>query len=86
LLTVLLAGAIDLAPTPKPPDAGLVREAGNAGGPIDVRVPGAPGRGLVVAEGTLAVDGVPVRGVEADDVPVDTSCLVGDFVGDYSQC
>ena len=58
--------------------------AGTGGGPIEVRLPPALGRGLeVVMDGVLAFDGVPVLEVEVLDGPADASCFVGDFVGDF---
>ncbi len=30
----------------------------------------------------MPLEGVPVLGVDAADVPADASCFVGDFVGD----
>jgi len=92
LLAVLAGGAVALFPTPAPPakDCLDVRGApGKGGGPIEVRL--LPALGLVpipglvgfdsVTDGVRVFDGVPVRGVEADD-GVAESCLVGDFVGD----
>jgi len=87
-LAVLLGTAADLFPTPAPPASdGLgVLAAGMGGGGIDVRFPPTPGRvGFdIVMEGFLALDGVPVLGVEAFDGVAD-SCFVGDFVGDYKM-
>lgn len=62
-----------------------VRDAGNAGGPIDVLFPLILGRGFVIViEGCLElVDGVVVLGVDELEPVPDVSCLVGDFVGDY---
>lgn len=63
------------------------RDAGTAGGPIDVRDAPTDARGLEVTEERRppapapVLDGVPVREVEVLDGPV-PSCLVGDFVGD----
>jgi hypothetical protein len=37
----------------------------------------------VVIDGVLAIDGVPVLGVETFDEAADANCFVGDFVGDY---
>lgn len=55
---------------------------GLGGGPIDVLFPPILGLGFVIdMDGFLALEGVPVRGVEAADGAAD-SCLVGDFVGD----
>ncbi len=67
---------------PIPAIAGLVCEAGLAGGPIDVRLPPPTlGLGLAVMDGFRALEGVLVLGVEAVDVAAD-SCFVGDLVGD----
>lgn len=60
-----------------------VRDVGTGGGPIDVRFPATLGRGFVVdIDGTRPLDGVPVLGVDAAEVPADASCFVGDLVGD----
>jgi len=80
-----VGGTDALLPTPVPPASeGLdVRDAGTAGGPIEVRLPPTLGRGFVIVmDGGLAFDGVPVLGVDVLDVAAD-SCFVGDFVGDY---
>jgi hypothetical protein len=85
LLVVLLGGAPALFPTPRPPtrDFRGARDAGKAGGPIEIRFPPTLGLGLdMVIDGGLAFEGVPVLGVEVLDVFVD-NCFVGDFVGDY---
>jgi hypothetical protein len=70
--------------TPGPPASDCLDvDVGLGGGPIELRVPPTLGRGFdIVIEGVLALDGVPVLGVEAFDVAAD-SCLVGDLVGDY---
>ena len=81
-----------LLPTPLPAaddvEGCLVtRDAGKAGGPMDVLVLAAPpteGRGLVPTEETLAFDSVPVRELVALDAAFVASCFVGDFVGDYN--
>jgi hypothetical protein len=83
---VALAGGADVRfPILGPPASdGLdVRAAaGGGGGPIEVLPPPTLGLGFdSVTEGFLALEGVPVRGVEAFDV-VAESCFVGDFVGD----
>lgn len=74
----LLEGPVVFEPTV----LNLAREAGVAGGPIDVRAATAPGRvlGALIEGGREA--GVPVREVPADEVPAETSCFVGDLVGD----
>jgi hypothetical protein len=85
-----------LADLAKPGPAGLVevaeiegwravRDAGAAGGPIDVlvAVPLIDGRVLDPAEGARTFEGVPVREVAALDGPL-RSCFVGDFVGDLT--
>jgi len=83
---VVLAGGADVRfPTLGPPasDCLPVRDAGMAGGPIEVLVPPTLGLGFdKVTEGVLALEGVPVRGVEAFEFVAD-SCFVGDLVGDY---
>lgn len=89
LLPVLLVdGAALLFPTPRPPardglDVEDVRDAGTAGGPIDVRFPPMLGLGGfdVVMEGGRVVEGVVVLGVEAVDV-TPGNCFVGDLEGD----
>lgn len=58
----------------------VVRDAGAAGGPIDVRWAGTDVRVLAPAEGTLAFEGVPVREAAALDAAL--RGFVGDFVGD----
>ena len=79
----LVVGPLVLETVDDTEDCRPVRDAGMAGGPIDVRVTPPPTDGLAfaVTEGTLAFDGVAVRDVEALDAAV-VSCLVGDFVGD----
>lgn len=61
-----------------------VRDAGAAGGPIEVLAPTPPkdGRTLEPAEGARTIEGVPVRDVAVLEGPL-MSCFVGDFVGDY---
>lgn len=62
-----------------------VRDAGAAGGPIDVLFPPRDGRVLAPAEATRTTfDGVPVREVEALGGPL-INCFVGDLVGDWSR-
>lgn len=84
---VLLGGGAEvLFPTPIPPanEGRDVLPVGTAGGPIDVRVPAALCRGLVMdMEGGLVVEGVPVLEVEVLDAGA-VNCFVGDLVGDYS--
>lgn len=63
--------------------ARAVRDAGTAGGPIDVLVAPTDGRDLDAAEVVRAFDGVPVRDVDALGGPL--SCFVGDFVGDLTM-
>jgi hypothetical protein len=76
----------DLFPIPVPPaKLGLdVRDAGIAGGPIDVLLVDT-GRGLGGGgiDAFREFEGVPVLGVEAVEVAAE-SCFVGDFVGDRS--
>ena len=87
LLVFLLGGAEVLFPTPIPPASdGLdVLPAGTAGGPIDVRVPATPARGLVMEiEGGLVFDGVPVLEVDVLEAGA-VNCFVGDFVGDCTS-
>lgn len=70
----------------EPPGAseGLAaRDAGTAGGPIEVRLAARLGRAPTVDE-VLVFDGVPVLDVEAVELP-DNNCFVGDFVGDYNS-
>jgi hypothetical protein len=84
LLGARLGGIDALFPTPGPParDCLDVRDAGTAGGPIEVRLPLMLGRGFaVVADGARVCEGVPVLGVEVAEVAAD-NCFVGDFVGD----
>ena len=79
-----LLGAAARFPALSPPasDSLGARDAGTAGGPIDVRVPPTLGRGLdVVIDGVLAFDGVPVLEGAALDPLVDSG-FVGDLVGD----
>jgi hypothetical protein len=67
-------------------DGRAVRDAGKAGGPMDVRFVAETGRGFVEdIEGGLVLEGVPVRGVEVPEVAAEANCLVGDFVGDYTN-
>lgn len=64
-------------------DCRAVRDAGAAGGPIEVLAPPPnDGRTLDPAEGARAFEGVPVRDVAVLEGPL-MSCFVGDFVGDY---
>lgn len=58
----------------------VVREAGAAGGPMDVRWAGTEVRVRAPAEATLAFEGVPVLETEALDAAL--RGLVGDLVGD----
>jgi hypothetical protein len=62
-------------------------DAGNAGGPMDVRAPPTEGRDLAATPTpeVRALEGVPVREVAALDVAVDVTCFVGDLVGDYND-
>lgn len=62
-------------------DCLAVREAGIAGGPIEVLFPAMDVRVLAPAEGTLALEGVPV--LEADALEAALIGFVGDLVGDY---
>ncbi len=59
------------------------RAEGTAGGPIEVLMAPTLGLGgfVVVIEGALVLDGVPVRELVAD-VVADESCFVGDFAVD----
>jgi hypothetical protein len=84
LLVVLPPGTTVLLVGPEPPVSdGLVKPAvGLGGGPIDVLLPPALGRGFDIdIEGFRTFEGVPVLGVDEVDVAAD-NCLVGDFVGD----
>lgn len=78
-LAVRVIAAPDLDAT-EDVEACRVRDAGAAGGPIDVRAPEL-GRVFEPADGTRALEGVPVRETVALGGPL--SCFVGDFVGDY---
>lgn len=60
----------------------LLPAEGSAGGPIEVLVFTAGGRGLAPMEETRAFDGVPVLGFETLGGAVIPSCFVGDLVGD----
>ena len=80
---VLVAAPPILFGTPLPPAKDFPRPAGGGGGPIDVRLVTDDGRGFgTPADGAREFAGVPVRGVEATEVPAEYSCFVGDFVGD----
>jgi hypothetical protein len=53
------------------------------GGPIEVRLLARAGFGFdIVMDGFLALDGVPVLGVDVVEVAADSG-FVGDFVGDW---
>lgn len=58
----------------------VVRAAGAAGGPIDVRWAGTEVRVRAPTDATLAFEGVPVREAAALDAAL--KGFVGDFVGD----
>jgi hypothetical protein len=58
----------------------VVRTAGAAGGPIDVRCAGTVVRVRAPADATLAFEGVPVREAVALDAAL--RGFVGDIVGD----
>lgn len=82
---VLVAGPPVLFPTPVPAANGLPRPAGGGGGAIDVRLvtETEDGRGFgTPTDGAREFAGVPVRGVEATEVPAEYNGFVGDFVGD----
>lgn len=81
-----LGGAVVRVPIPNPPAKDCLFPAGPGGGPIEVRVPPVLGRtGFdIVTDGALVFEGVPVRGVDVDDVAPE-SCFVGDLVGDYNH-
>lgn len=60
----------------------VVRDAGAAGGPIDVRWAGTEVRVRAPADATLAFEGVPVREAVALDAAL--KGFVGDLLGDYT--
>ena len=84
LLTIRLGGTDGRLPTPNPPAKDCLFTLGAGGGPIEVLLPPALGRTCfdMVTDGALVFEGVPVRGVDVDDVAAE-SCLVGDLVGDW---
>ncbi len=59
-----------------------VRDAGAAGGPIDVRWPGIEALCRAPADATRAFEGVPV--LDAAALEAALKGFVGDFDGDYS--
>lgn len=76
-------GADARLPPPIPPAKDCLLAAGAGGGPMEVLIPPVLGRAGfdVETDGALVFEGVPVRGVEVDDVAAE-SCFVGDLVGD----